>query len=372
MAYLDFMAYARGGQAGRAQAERDATFDLQFPVAQAGVDDVLAARQANMNNYQLQAEILRDTAALPPEQRAAALAQRVQDTLKNLDPTNPIAARQAAGLTQFAMRQADARRQAGDIEGARLLGQTGFGINPAGAQDAGKLDMQGYVNALQNTNDPYYFSTTQNKWLPLAAERAALAQYGGQPATAAAPTGGVPAYAGVPQASLAPGMQPRIPALSPAVQMALQGPPAAAPAAPMPGSTGPTLTMPVPAMAPAFTPYVPAPVPQTNWSSLPALINSQRQAAQVSQTNSALGGEQQRLVREAANEQQMQALQTASADQIQAILNWLTGGPSQQPAVVAPRPPPNYYAPMPGIGTNFPVEPVPMFTAPAQWLTQGR
>jgi hypothetical protein len=232
------MAYAKGAQAGNAFAERQATFDLQYPVAQAGMEDAMASRQANLDNYQFQAQALRDAAALPPEQRAAFLAQRVQETLQGLDATNPAASRQAATLAQFALRQSDAFRQAGNLEGAKALGQTGFGVNPAGMTDASQRDMQGYVNALQNTDAPYYFSTTQNKWIPLAAERAMLAQYGGQPA---APTGGVPAYAGVPQASIAPGMPPPLaPALSPTLQVALQGGPAGV----IPGSTGPTLAMP--------------------------------------------------------------------------------------------------------------------------------
>jgi hypothetical protein len=155
--------------------------------------------------------------------------------LQGLDPTNPAAARQAAQLSQFALRQSDARRQAGDVAGATVLGQTGFGINPMGLQDAGQRDMQGYVNALQNTDAPYYFSTTQNKWLPLAAERAALAQYANQPTTGAPTAAAMPAG----NMSYAPGMQPLV--LSNQT-LGLQGPPVAQ----LPGSTGPTLAVPVP------------------------------------------------------------------------------------------------------------------------------
>lgn len=232
MAFLDFNAYGRGAIAGNALAERQATFDLQYPVAQAGMEDAMAARQANMDNYQFQAQVLRDSAALPPEQRAAFLAQRVQETLQGLDPTTPAASRQAATLAQFALRQSDAFRQAGNLEGAKVLGQTGFGVNPAGMSDASQRDMQGYVNALQNTDAPYYFSTTQNKWIPLAAERAMLAQYGNRPQ---ATTAGAPGA----NMSYAPGV-PAAPALSPTLQVALQGPPVAQ----LPGAAGPVMAVP--------------------------------------------------------------------------------------------------------------------------------
>jgi hypothetical protein len=83
--------------------------------------------------------------------------------------------------------------------------------------------------------------------------------------------------------------------------------------------------------APTTPTFNPLPIPQTDWSSLPALTRSQQQSAQVSQRNSAVVGEQQRLARQAANQQQ-----------VQAILNWLTGRQTPQPEVYTPGVPPQW------------------------------